>query len=111
MSRSESTASAAGTLDIGGDLTVNRLGFGAMRITGQGIPVAAAAARPRQDPLARSDLHRGRHRDIDPVSATIDLPPVRRCAGAALPGVRAGAAHRHRRPGSGRQGELRIHRG
>src|ERR1700722_479631 len=37
MSRSESTASAAGTLDIGGDLTVNRLGFGAMRITGQGI--------------------------------------------------------------------------
>jgi len=31
------TASAAGTIDVGGDLTVNRLGFGAMRITGQGI--------------------------------------------------------------------------
>jgi pyridoxine 4-dehydrogenase len=30
-------ASAAGTMDIGGDLTVNRMGFGAMRITGQGI--------------------------------------------------------------------------
>src|SRR5262245_9836970 len=30
-------ASAAGTLDIGGDLTVNRLGFGAMRLTGRGI--------------------------------------------------------------------------
>jgi aryl-alcohol dehydrogenase-like predicted oxidoreductase len=30
-------ARAAGTIDIGGDLTVNRLGFGAMRITGQGI--------------------------------------------------------------------------
>ena len=30
-------ASAAGTIGIGGDLTVNRLGFGAMRITGQGI--------------------------------------------------------------------------
>ena len=30
-------ASAAGTISIGGDLTVNRLGFGAMRITGQGI--------------------------------------------------------------------------
>ncbi|MBN9611156.1 MAG: oxidoreductase [Actinobacteria bacterium 69-20] len=29
--------SAAGTITIGGDLTVNRLGFGAMRITGQGI--------------------------------------------------------------------------
>jgi pyridoxine 4-dehydrogenase len=31
------TANAAGTIGIGGDLTVNRLGFGAMRITGQGI--------------------------------------------------------------------------
>jgi pyridoxine 4-dehydrogenase len=31
------TAKAAGTIDIGGDLTVNRMGFGAMRITGAGI--------------------------------------------------------------------------
>jgi aryl-alcohol dehydrogenase-like predicted oxidoreductase len=31
------TAAAAGTVEIGGDLTVNRLGFGAMRITGPGI--------------------------------------------------------------------------
>jgi len=31
------TATTAGTIGIGGDLTVNRLGFGAMRITGQGI--------------------------------------------------------------------------
>jgi aryl-alcohol dehydrogenase-like predicted oxidoreductase len=31
------TAAAAGTIDIGGDLTVNRLGYGAMRITGPGI--------------------------------------------------------------------------
>jgi aryl-alcohol dehydrogenase-like predicted oxidoreductase len=30
-------ASAAGTFAIGGDVTVNRLGFGAMRITGPGI--------------------------------------------------------------------------
>lgn len=30
-------ASASGTFRIGGDLTVNRLGFGAMRITGKGI--------------------------------------------------------------------------
>jgi aryl-alcohol dehydrogenase-like predicted oxidoreductase len=30
-------ASPAGTIDVGGDLTVNRLGFGAMRITGPGI--------------------------------------------------------------------------
>jgi aryl-alcohol dehydrogenase-like predicted oxidoreductase len=31
------TAAAAGTIDVGGDLTVNRLGFGAMRVTGRGI--------------------------------------------------------------------------
>jgi aryl-alcohol dehydrogenase-like predicted oxidoreductase len=31
------TATAAGVIDVGGDLTVNRLGFGAMRITGDGI--------------------------------------------------------------------------
>jgi aryl-alcohol dehydrogenase-like predicted oxidoreductase len=31
------TASAAGTVTLGGELTVNRLGFGAMRITGEGV--------------------------------------------------------------------------
>ena len=30
-------AALAGTIEIGGDLTVNRFGFGAMRLTGQGI--------------------------------------------------------------------------
>jgi pyridoxine 4-dehydrogenase len=30
-------AGMSGTIDVGGDLTVNRLGFGAMRITGEGI--------------------------------------------------------------------------
>ena len=30
-------ASTAGAIDVGGDLTVNRLGFGAMRITGAGV--------------------------------------------------------------------------
>src|SRR5881396_920680 len=30
-------AGMAGTIDVGGDLTANRLGFGAMRITGSGI--------------------------------------------------------------------------
>jgi pyridoxine 4-dehydrogenase len=41
------TAASAGTFTIGGDLTVNRLGYGAMRITGKGIwgpPVDKAAA-------------------------------------------------------------------
>jgi pyridoxine 4-dehydrogenase len=31
------TAAAAGTIGIGGDLTVNRLGYGAMQITGEGV--------------------------------------------------------------------------
>src|SRR5580658_2750691 len=35
--RSELSAANAGTIDVGGDLTVARLGFGAMRITGRGI--------------------------------------------------------------------------
>ena len=30
-------AAASGTFTIGGDLTIHRLGFGAMRITGPGI--------------------------------------------------------------------------
>jgi pyridoxine 4-dehydrogenase len=34
---SGNAAAAAGTIDIGGDLTVNRMGFGAMRITGGGV--------------------------------------------------------------------------
>src|SRR5512145_2402250 len=46
--RSSAAAAAAGTLTIGGDLTVNRMGFGAMRLTGEGIwgePKDPAAAR------------------------------------------------------------------
>jgi pyridoxine 4-dehydrogenase len=34
---SQASAASAGTIDVGGDLTVNRLGYGAMRITGDGI--------------------------------------------------------------------------
>jgi pyridoxine 4-dehydrogenase len=34
---SEWNAGMAGTIDVGGDLTVNRLGFGAMRVTGRGV--------------------------------------------------------------------------
>ena len=34
---SDTPASASGTFDLGGGLTVHRLGFGAMRITGDGI--------------------------------------------------------------------------
>ncbi|HTF65674.1 MAG TPA: aldo/keto reductase, partial [Edaphobacter sp.] len=41
------SAASAGEFTIGGDLTVNRMGYGAMRITGQGIwgpPADKAAA-------------------------------------------------------------------
>ena len=31
------SAEAAGTIDLGGDLTVSRMGFGAMRLTGEGV--------------------------------------------------------------------------
>jgi aryl-alcohol dehydrogenase-like predicted oxidoreductase len=38
MSKTQTiTAAASGTFTIGGDLTVNRLGYGAMRVTGPGI--------------------------------------------------------------------------
>ena len=37
MSEVPTGAASAGTIDVGGDLTVSRLGFGAMRITGEGI--------------------------------------------------------------------------
>jgi pyridoxine 4-dehydrogenase len=42
------TADTAGTITLGGDLTVNRIGFGAMRLTGPGIwgePADPEAAR------------------------------------------------------------------
>ena len=50
------SAAAAGTISIGGDLTVNRMGLGAMRITGRGVwgpppdrDVAKAAVRQAVD--------------------------------------------------------------
>ena len=47
MTTSSSTVQASGTFALGGDLEVHRLGFGAMRITGEGIwgpPKDSAAA-------------------------------------------------------------------
>lgn len=37
MTAKTSVAQASGTFTLGGDLTVNRLGFGAMRLTGKGV--------------------------------------------------------------------------
>src|SRR6187402_1781626 len=42
------SATGSGTFKVGGDITVHRLGFGAMRVTGKGIwgdPPDPAAAR------------------------------------------------------------------
>ena len=47
------SAAAAGTFTIGGDLTVNRLGYGAMRITGPGI-----WGPPKDKASALATLHR-----------------------------------------------------
>jgi pyridoxine 4-dehydrogenase len=46
-------AAEAGTIDIGGDLTVNRLGYGAMRITGDGV-----WGEPRDRDQAKAALRR-----------------------------------------------------
>jgi aryl-alcohol dehydrogenase-like predicted oxidoreductase len=53
MSTAVINANASGTLTIGGDLTVNRLGFGAMRITGKGI-----WGEPKNPDEARNVLRR-----------------------------------------------------
>ncbi len=62
---SELPAAAAGTIAIGGDLTVNRLGYGAMRITGRGHHRATrpTATRPaRAAPRRRAGRRLHRHR-------------------------------------------------
>ena len=47
------SAASAGTFTIGGDLSVNRMGYGAMRITGEGI-----WGEPRDKPGALATLRR-----------------------------------------------------
>ena len=54
------TAAAAGTIDIGGDLTVNRLGYGAMRITGPGI-----WGEPADREQAKAALRRALELDVN----------------------------------------------
>jgi aryl-alcohol dehydrogenase-like predicted oxidoreductase len=57
---SKTTAAAAGTIDIGGDLTVNRLGYGAMRITGPGI-----WGEPPDREQAKAALRRARELEVN----------------------------------------------
>ena len=52
----EQSARNAGTIDLGGDLTVNRLGFGAMRVTGDGI---------WGEPRDRAEAHRVLRRAVE----------------------------------------------
>jgi aryl-alcohol dehydrogenase-like predicted oxidoreductase len=48
------SAASAGTITIGGDLSVNRMGFGAMRITGRGVWGDPADQKQAQDALRRA---------------------------------------------------------
>src|SRR6202161_3248633 len=51
-------AADAGTIDVGGDLTVNRLGYGAMRITGDGV-WGGQAGRERAKAAVRKAVELG----------------------------------------------------
>jgi pyridoxine 4-dehydrogenase len=54
------SAKVAGTIGVGGDLTVNRLGFGAMRVTGQGI-----WGEPPDREIAKAALRRAVELDVN----------------------------------------------
>lgn len=64
------SAAAAGTFKIGGDITVNRLGFGAMRITGPGI-----WGDPRDPAAARATLRRVPELDINLIDTADSYGP------------------------------------
>jgi pyridoxine 4-dehydrogenase len=66
------TAAAAGKVDVGGNLTVNRLGFGAMRITGPGI-----WGDPRDQGRAIQALRRAVQLDVNFIdTANSGVPPA-----------------------------------
>jgi aryl-alcohol dehydrogenase-like predicted oxidoreductase len=65
------TAAAAGTIDIGGDLTVNRLGFGAMRLTGPGI-----WGEPRHRDEAKAVLRRAVELDVSFIDTADSYGPA-----------------------------------
>lgn len=61
----------SGTFDIGGELTVHRLGFGAMRITGEGI-----IGPPEDEGEAKEALERAREIGIDFVDTADSYGPA-----------------------------------
>lgn len=71
MSKTQiATAAAAGTFSIGGDLTVNRLGYGAMRITGHGI-----WGPPADESAALATLRRAIELDVNLIDTADSYGP------------------------------------
>src|SRR4051812_13599975 len=68
--REHPTATAAGTFDIGGELTVNRLGFGAMRLTGDGV-----WGEPRDPDECRRVLRRAVELDVNLIDTADSYGP------------------------------------
>src|SRR5947209_7206465 len=78
---SKPTAEAAGVIDVGGDLTVNRMGFGAMRVTGNGI-----WGEPPDRERAKAAIRRAEGRGEDPSHRWL-----KRVRGPAAAGAGGGA--------------------
>jgi pyridoxine 4-dehydrogenase len=64
------SARGAGTITLGGALTVNRLGFGAMRLTGRGI-----WGEPPDPEAARQVLRRAVHLDVNLIDTADSYGP------------------------------------
>ena len=64
------SAAAAGTITIGSDLTVNRLGYGAMRITGPGV-----WGPPADKPAALATLRRTIELDVNLIDTADSYGP------------------------------------
>jgi aryl-alcohol dehydrogenase-like predicted oxidoreductase len=65
------SAATAGTMTIGGDLKVNRMGYGAMRITGTGV-----WGPPADKPAALATLRRTVELDIDLIDTADSYGPA-----------------------------------
>ena len=102
----QAVAQASGTFTLGGDLTVNRLGYGAMRITGKGVwgpPADRDEARPRAAPRRRARRRLHRHRRLATAPTSPRSSSARRCTRtptASSIATKAGlTAHRARTSG------------
>jgi aryl-alcohol dehydrogenase-like predicted oxidoreductase len=64
------TQNQSDTFDVGGELTVHRLGFGAMRLTGEGI-----IGPPEDEAEARELLHRADELGVDVIDTADSYGP------------------------------------